>query len=97
MAKVQSNGELVNHFNAVRLRMVGEGNLLLSLFSLDDVIEQELLPLVLTPTTNIEKTRIANFNQQRACLEISIDEIDEWFKINRLVIFVKPVSSGFPG
>ena len=91
------NGELINHFNAVRLRLVGDGELKLSWFSLNDEIEQELLSLPMVEGTAREPTRISNFKQQRASLRISTTEFDEYFKIYRIVIFIKPIASGFPG
>lgn len=96
-AREGSSGEGISHFNAIRLRVIGSGNLDLILYSLDDVKSQTLNPLVLQTTTNIQPTKKCNFMQQRMALEISTDVMDEYFRINRIIIFSKPTFANFPG
>lgn len=96
MTKLRFDGQIF-HFTAVRLRAVGEGNLDLSLNSLDDVFSNILTPLVLAETNNRLPTQLANFNQQRAKVRVSTDEIDEWFSISQIIVFIKPVATSFPG
>lgn len=97
MAKKRSSEGLINHYAATRLRVVGSGNFKMSFYSLDDINSLTLIPLTLASTSNREPTRLANFNEQRAALEIKVTAINEWFKVDRIVIFVKPVASSFPG
>lgn len=92
-----SNGENITHFTAVRMRLQGEGNLDMTLYSTDDVRNEPLVALVMAATTNIQPTRLSNFNEQRASLNVSTDEIDEWFRIHRLMIFVKEFGTSYPG
>lgn len=94
---MRSKGEFINHINAVRIRVVGDGALQLTLQSLDDVVQQVLLPLTLSEATNIQPTRLANFKQQRARLYGTTTEFGEYMKITRIVIFSKPVATGYPG
>lgn len=96
MQSMASGGEYLNHFNAVRMRVTGSGELDMILYSLDDVNSVILEPLTLSATTNREPTRLTNMTEQRAALEISMDEIDEWFMINRIVVFAKPVFNDYP-
>jgi hypothetical protein len=96
-AREGSAGENIAHFTAVRMRVTGEGNLKMTLFSLDDVRLQELNPFVLTPETNIQPTRLANFNEQRASLEIKTTEFQEYFRINRIILFSKEIYTSYPG
>jgi len=93
----RSSGENINHVNAVRIRLVGVGNLKLKLQSLQNVIEQDLLDLPMSSVINIQPTRLANFKQQRMALQGRTTEINEYFKINRIVIFAKPSETSYPG
>ena len=93
----QSSGESISHFTGVRIRVVGTGNLKLAVYSLDDVRSQTLIPLVMTAATNIIPTRLCNFTEQRASFEGKTTEIDEVFKINRIIIFSREVFTSYPG
>lgn len=88
--------DYIQHYGAVRVRVKGSGNLDLTLLSLDDVYTQDLAPVVMTPTTNIAPLKLSNFNQQRARLEISVGAIDEYFDINQVTIFVRPIYTSHP-
>ena len=97
MAKFNNAQGYINHYGAVRLRLNGNGSLRLKLISLDGVIESTLLPLTMSSASNIEPTRICNFNQQRAQLEIKTTAIDERFFISKIVIYTQPVAENYPG
>ena len=89
--------ENILHFAAIRLRVVGIGNVKLRLISLDDTIVQELLPLPMSEVMNIEPTRICNFSQQRARIKIYTDEFGEFLKVNRVIYYVKEKYTSYPG
>lgn len=98
MAKSQSsNEEVVNHYGAVRMRIKGSANLNMTLFSLDEIKLTSLLPLPIVAATNIEPTRLSNFTEQRAKLEIRTTEKNEIFQSNKIIVFVKPVAKSYPG
>ena len=100
MATTSRNGSVsgnISHFTAVRLRMNGFGNLLMTLYSADDIRSQTLVPLMLDTLTNIQPTRLANFNEQQAALELGTTEIYEYFRINRIIIFSKEIYTSYPG
>lgn len=97
MAKKQFStvGEIL-HVVAVRLRVTGSGSLQYFLRSLDNTRSIQLTSHVMAATTNIEPTTLANFNEQRVQLELKTTLIDETFLISRIIIFVKPVATGYP-
>ena len=88
---------LILHYVGVRLRVTGVGNLNLILRSYDGVKETELRELAMSSVTNREELRKANFKQQAAYLEFNTDTIDETFRISKIVVFVKPSATGWPG
>jgi hypothetical protein len=92
-----SLGENLTHYTAVRMRVVGNGDLNLKLYSYDDIESYDMVPLTLAATTNREPTRLCNFIQQRAYLEIKQTEKDDYFRINRIIVFAKEVFTSFPG
>ncbi len=89
--------ENILHFGAIRLRITGIGNVKLRMQSLDNVVVQELTPIVMTTSTNIEPTRLCNFKQQRAKVKIYTDEFGEFMKVNRAIYFVKELYTSYPG
>jgi len=88
--------ESEHHVVSVRLRVNGSGNLKLALTDLNQVQTQNLVPLPMQSTTRIEPTRLANFQSQRIRLELTTTEINEVFRINRIIIFAKPVAVEYP-
>jgi len=91
-----NEGENINHYTALRLRVNGSGNIRPRLLSLDDVVSQTLVPIVMSSTTDRQPTRLANFISQKVSLELSTTALDEWFRINRLILFAKEVFAEFP-
>lgn len=86
----------VIHVNAIRLRVTGSGNLKLTMHSLNDVATLDLQNLAMSASTNILPTKLTNFRQQRAMLELKTTEIDETFRITKLIVFVTTVASDYP-
>lgn len=96
VAKNSFTGELV-HFGTIRMRATGAGNLQLFLHSLDDALNSKTLTTIpLVATTNREPTVLSNFIDQYGQLELKTTLIDEVFEISKIVIFIRPVSSGYP-
>src|SRR6187399_3003721 len=92
-----SSGESISHYAAIRVRVTGTGNLKMSVSSLDDVRSKTLVPFVMQPLNRIIPTRLVNFTEQRASFELKTTEIDEKFRINRIVIFTREVFTSYPG
>lgn len=97
MAKESSGGENILHCTGVRLRVVGSGNLDMTLFSLDSARSFPMLSLAMAPTNERELTRLANFKSQRIQLAFSVDVIDEYFKISKIIFFAKTSGLSYPG
>lgn len=85
------------HFNAIRMRVRGVGNLDMELKAFDDDPTAVLTAFTMTETTGKFLIRLCNFKSQRAALEFSTDEIDEIFRINKIVVFAKPLFTEYPG
>lgn len=85
-----SSGEYINHCTGLRMRVVGSGELELTLRSQDDIVNQSLTPFTLSSTDRTNPFRLANFIQYRMQLEGKTDTINEIFRINRIVLYVKP-------
>ena len=92
-----SSGENVIHFAGVRMRVVGTGELDMTLYSLDDVRSTTLKTVPMSATEEFQKTRICSLTTQRAKLRISTDVKNEYFSISRIIIYTKPVYISIPG
>lgn len=88
--------EPINHYGSVKLRVTGSGNLKLKMYSLDDLVTQDLTPVAMTTSTSRQPVVLSNFMQERMSFEIKTTEIDEHFQIGRIVIYVKPTFSSYP-
>jgi hypothetical protein len=91
-----SHGDFINHCTGIRLRIVGAGNLNLTLFAPDGVASQTLVPIPLSATTRVHPFRLANFNQYRMQLSCSTTVIDEVMRVNRIIVFMKPIATMEP-
>lgn len=94
MAK-KSSGTIL-HFNGVRLRAIGNGNLKQSLKSLQNVSRHDMVDFPLFSATDRELFTLANFKRQRVQLRLETLEIGESFLISKITIFARPVESGYP-
>lgn len=86
----------IYHFGGVRLRVTGVGNLKLSLRSLDDITVSNLAVYVMSPTSDREKLILANYKDQRGQIKISTTSFGETFNVSKMILFVKPIWSGYP-
>lgn len=93
----RSSGESISHFAAIRIRLNGTGILKMSVYSLDNVRSKTLVPFIMSTLTRIIPTRLVNFTEQRASFELKTTEIDEKFRINRIIIFTKEIYTSYPG
>jgi hypothetical protein len=93
----QSSGEGITHFAAIRIRVNGTGLLKMAVYSLDDVRSKTLVPLTMQPLNRIIPTRLVNFMEQRAAFELKTTDMNDKFRINRIVIFAKTTFTSYPG
>jgi len=100
---MKSQGEAINHFNGLRIRVIGSGDLQVNAYALSgdeddpDILVETFLPYAMSSATPRQPTLLANVKQQRASFEIKVTEFGEWFQVQRIVIFAKPLFSQFPG
>ena len=94
--KSSGSGENEWHVVGTRLRVTGAGNLQLRLSDYDNGQIQSLVPLPMLAATRFEPTRLANFQSQRVRLEGGTTEINEVFRISRIVIYAKTVAMEYP-
>jgi len=91
-----SANEAILHFAAIRVRAVGVGNLLPKFYSLDNVLTSSLVALPMLTASARHLTRTANFQTDRAALELKTSVINEVFNINRIVLYAKEVFIDYP-
>jgi hypothetical protein len=100
---MKSRGESINHFNGLRIRVIGNGDLQVNVYAISgnesspDVLVETLLPYTMTSATPKQPTLLANVRQQRASFEVKVTEFGEWFQVQRIVVFAKPLFSQYPG
>ncbi len=88
--------ESILHFCAVTLKINGTGNCDMTMIGLDSVKTRSLSPLVMNATNSREPTVLTNFNSQRARLRMETDVIDEYMRVNRIVLWIKERATSFP-
>lgn len=91
-----TGGEYINHFNAVRLRVLGTGNLKLKLIALDEVTEIDLADVTMSSAPSNFPTVNTNFVQSKCQLEIKTTEMNESFLIKEVLIYSKPLYTSYP-
>ena len=89
--------EDILHFGAIKLRVNGNGNLIPTLYDLDDQHSQILLSMIMSSGPGREPLRLSNFITQGARLKLETTAIDETMKVNRIIVFVKGMWSEYPG
>lgn len=89
-------GVFLNHCVAVRMRILGSGTLKTRVLSLDGESVVNLPDLPMSTTTQRFPNLLTNFTTQRYQVEISTENIDEYFSLNQLIIYNKTVATGYP-
>lgn len=92
-----SGGENIQHFSTIRIRATGQGQLNIIVWSLDYQKKKILAPLQIQPRNRITPNRLVNFVEQRASFEMSTSGINEYFRINRIVVYMKEIYTSHPG
>lgn len=96
-ASAGGSQDSIVHYTSVRMRIVGVGQLDMTMYSQDEIYSSVLVPFTMQATTNIRPNRLMNFQHQRAYLKGSTDVLGEFFKINKIVIYAKEVFEEYPG
>jgi hypothetical protein len=93
----ESSGEVTTHFGSIRIRVVGFGNLKMSVYSLVGTNSKTLAPLPMAFLSRYSLTRLVNFVEQRATFELKTINSGDYFRINRIIIFTKEIYKSYPG
>lgn len=88
--------EYINHFGAIRVRLKGQGNILGTLYSYDQIQSDVLNSVPMSTATDDPVTLLADFTSYVAKLELSTQNIDDVMNISQILIYMKPVASSFP-
>lgn len=89
-------GQFINHFGTVRYRVLGAGVFKSQLNSLDNIYTKTIPDVNLVAVSDRYPNQLINFSQNRAQVEFWTDEIDEIFILKQIIIFAKPVRTGYP-
>jgi hypothetical protein len=92
-----SSGENIQHYSHLRMRITGISNFRMVIHSMDYVKWKELVPIMVQVFNRIQPVRIVNFVEQRAALEFQHLGMDEYVKINRIVVYTKEIYTSHPG
>ena len=92
-----SSGESISHYSHLRIRFTGIANLRLAVHSMDYVKSKELVPIPARIFNRVQPVRLVNFVEQRASFEFAHLIMDEYVKINRIVIYTKAIYTSHPG
>jgi hypothetical protein len=98
MAKKMSSSDVLSHSNAVRARIIGEGNLRTILTNTGEAASDSsfLADVALTDATSKSINQLANFKGEKIAVEIRVCEENEWFKLSNLWVYVKQTSASYP-
>lgn len=88
--------EYINHFGAIRVRLKGQGNILGTLYSYDQIQSDILNSVPMSATADDPVTLLADFTSYVAKLELSTQNIDDVMNVSQILIYMKPVASSFP-
>jgi hypothetical protein len=89
--------ENILHFGAVRLRITGTASLQMEMIPYDGQNIKTLKPLQIIQLPGKDLDRLCNVKAQRARLKISTLKINENIRVDKVIFYVKPVASQYPG
>jgi hypothetical protein len=88
--------ESILHYAGATFRINGTGFARLTLMGLDRVKQLTLGPITMATSPGFEPTRKCNFTSQRTLIRMETTDIDEYMKVNRIVLWVKELYTEFP-
>ncbi len=86
-AYLKLNNVDVHHFNELSLRVKGSGNLVITLYGLDDVNTKVLSDLPLSSAPGKLKHKWINFVNEAISIKLSVSAFNEWFNCAGLNVF----------
>jgi hypothetical protein len=91
-----SDGTIL-HFGSVRLRVYGSGTLYGTMYSYDGATSDVLAPYTLSSVPGVEKNLISFMTGERSYLNLSLNNVNDWFKINKIRFFTNKLWEEVPG
>lgn len=86
----------VKHYNGVRMRVTGEGQLQQVFQSLDSINTEDLSALTLKTINNLSPFCLANFIDQQCSLRVYMSNTNNFMAVSQIVIFFKKLYTGYP-
>ena len=77
----------IAHFHSVRVRAVGEGDVLITLKGLDDAAPESLRALTLSTFPGKYLSRLCNFKNEKCIVELKMENAGEWLNLLELTLF----------
>ena len=90
------SGDIQNHINPFRIRVMGEGDLQAFVFDTGLENSAELHAQTMSLTSARSLNYLSNYTAERMCVMIMTTEIDEYFNISNMYAYVKPSRNSFP-
>jgi len=90
------NSAHINHLGLVRGTFIGDGSLSVTAFSQNNKRFYESASVTLEEDTDKLIETLSNFQNQKIQVDFGLEEIDEWFSFGDVIVFVKPIYSGYP-
>jgi len=88
--------ENIMHCAGVRVRITGSGSIHQVLQSLDTINTEELADLTLHTKNNENPFILANFIDQKICLRVYMDQINDFMNVNKIILFLKQLFTDYP-
>jgi len=82
---------MVNHYSMIHLRLLGNGALKITLFSEDQSATANPPSITMAQTPGREYDRLINFVNEKMSAKFRVSSFGEWFMIDELIIFAKPL------
>lgn len=86
----------INHCAGIRVRANGSGNLESALFSLDEIRAQSLEDFSMSDRSSNIPTILANFSEQGISLQLRVTGQGDYFRINSIELYIKPIAVEYP-
>lgn len=82
---------IINHFAGVRLRILGSGTLRITAYGLDRTISFGARDTVLSTLPGKEYSRLFDIKSEKCIVNLKMSNINEWFHINKFVLYYIPL------
>lgn len=82
---------IINHYNAIRMRVVGSGVLRITAYGLDRANSFGAKDVVLNLLPGKEYTRLLEMKSEKCYISLKTSAINEYFHINKLSLFYVPL------